>query len=98
MNKKRDKNTTSYQQKISMALHYVYNLFFVRKLVSRASRSRGPFLKFILLSEEKRMKSLMAQKTPKKWRFFRRDVLLYDNKKLILKKGPRGRLDLETSF
>ena len=37
-------------------------------------------------------------KNPKKWCFFWRDVLLYDNKRPILKKGPRGRLALETSF
>jgi hypothetical protein len=44
------------------------------------------------------MKSSIARKNPKKWYFFRKDVLLYDNKRLILKKGPRHRLALETSF
>jgi len=44
------------------------------------------------------MKSSMTEKTRKKWYFFRRDVLLYDNKRLILKKRLPGRLALETSF
>ena len=44
------------------------------------------------------MKSSITRKTPKKWCFFQRDVLLYDNKGLILKKGPRGGLALHTSF
>ena len=54
---------------------YVHGPTFVRKLVSKTGRSHGTFLKFTILSE---MKSLMTQKV----------LLLYDNKKFILKKEP----------
>ena len=94
MNKTRVKNTSSYLH--GPSLHIQFS--FVRKLVSRASRPRDPFFKLTFLSENKRMKSLMTQKTPKKWCFSERDVLLYDNTRLISRKVPRGRLALETSF
>ena len=76
----------------------IYTIFFVWKLVFRASLPRGPFFKIRPCKRRKRMKSSIIRKNPKKWCFFRKDVLLYDNKRLILKKGPRGRLALETSF
>ena len=93
---------TYFSRSISSATLFQYNIkpifFFVWKLVSRASLPRGPFFEIRPCKRRKWMKSSITWKNPKKWFFFRKDVHLYNNKKLILKKGPRDSLALETSF